>query len=435
MLFRIALTRRSLMIMIIIIIILATCSCGSTSSITTIVPVEISSEVSGEEFPTNQDMKNDCIPPLEKGAYRKFVDQDQDSPIPGYTLIVPPPSPWTAVEEMPEIDWEISRISLVVTRYSGDEIELWFKQKERAESYKIENADYYQYFIYQPSSKSWKTVPAQIENSDVFVGELFVSKDGSILGRNYWDFRLGRTYPLFSKFNEQTNSFEFIPGSEQVKSFTSERDRPPFYWSEVVLDSNDIFWILVNFDAVYSFDLSTNQVNTHASLEDITVSLPVINPEAAKIYFKDVYKSPSTNNEGNFVYLIETDNVAPDFPSIEPWPHYRNVLVGDSGRIWYGGIGWYDQNTDEWYTIHRSEIFITMGFVDIRQNRWESPEILLESSDSRVWYRTYNGIAWFDPETDEMCWITTYTSNIVEDADHNLWMIADDKLYKNPLND
>ncbi|MFZ6029390.1 MAG: hypothetical protein ACOYYS_16890, partial [Chloroflexota bacterium] len=62
--------------------------------------------------------------------------------------------------------------------------------------------------------------------------------------------------------------------------------------------------------------------------------------------------------------------------------------------------------------------------------RWKAPQILIESSDHRLWFQSDNGMTWLDPEKGEWCWFTTEQSNIVEDSYHNLWMVADNKLYK-----
>jgi ligand-binding sensor domain-containing protein len=65
--------------------------------------------------------------------------------------------------------------------------------------------------------------------------------------------------------------------------------------------------------------------------------------------------------------------------------------------------------------------------------RWKSPTILMESSDNRLWFESENGLVWLDPSEGKWCWFTTVQSNIVEDEEHNLWMIANEKLYKYPL--
>jgi len=82
----------------------------------------------------------------------------------------------------------------------------------------------------------------------------------------------------------------------------------------------------------------------------------------------------------------------------------------------------------------RSPIFITNILWSGLDYRWKSPKVVLESSDDRVWFQSdENGMVWLDPDEEQWCWFTTEKSNIVEDAEGNLWMIADGKLYKNAI--
>jgi len=94
----------------------------------------------------------------------------------------------------------------------------------------------------------------------------------------------------------------------------------------------------------------------------------------------------------------------------------------------------YRTKSGEWYQIQRSPLFISGVKGSFGDFQYQTPEVILESSDGRIWFlHSYNGMITLDPSTGTWCWFTTYQSNIVEDTDHNLWMIADNKLYKLPL--
>jgi hypothetical protein len=47
--------------------------------------------------------------------------------------------------------------------------------------------------------------------------------------------------------------------------------------------------------------------------------------------------------------------------------------------------------------------------------------------------RLGEGTAWYDPEAGKGCLFTNLASYIVEDANKQLWMVADGKLYRYPL--
>ncbi len=83
--------------------------------------------------------------------------------------------------------------------------------------------------------------------------------------------------------------------------------------------------------------------------------------------------------------------------------------------------------------IHQPSIFITLSRESPFSSRLSTPKILLESADGKLWFHHENGMISLDPKKGEWCWFTTYQSNIVEDSQHNLWMIADGKLYTYPL--
>jgi hypothetical protein len=100
-----------------------------------------------------------------------------------------------------------------------------------------------------------------------------------------------------------------------------------------------------------------------------------------------------------------------------------------SGRLWLDDHAW--MNSDGvWYDVVRSPVFITDKSDAGPNYVWDFPKVVFESSDGRLWFRSMNGMVSLNPEKGEWCWFTTEQSNIVEDSDHNLWMVADNKLYK-----
>ena len=65
-----------------------------------------------------------------------------------------------------------------------------------------------------------------------------------------------------------------------------------------------------------------------------------------------------------------------------------------------------------------------------------TPEIMLESSNGVLWFDRFtdnsqvDGTAWYNPETGQGCMFTNLVSTIAEDANHTLWFVARERLYK-----
>lgn len=66
---------------------------------------------------------------------------------------------------------------------------------------------------------------------------------------------------------------------------------------------------------------------------------------------------------------------------------------------------------------------------------WQHPEIMAETNDERLWYRSYRGLAWFQPETGQWCMFTNANSNIVKDKAGNLWIMYENDLYMLPASE
>lgn len=385
------------------------------------------------EFSNNM-INNECIPPLESFVYSSNIEPNK--PIPGKTLNVLPTS-WSSQSDLPILAERTTNYlealpptSLLLTREKDGNLEVWVGKKSDF-SYSNEEENTYQYWVYRPKEQIWETISARVNNSNLIVDKLFISNSGDIWGQNFWDVRkYPQEQPLLSKFNEGTRSFDLVEGTEEVPTFWND-GYANYYWSEVILDTNDVFWIFSHKDALYSYSIYERDIRVAVKLPEIIITASVINDN--KILFQDLFDSGVINQERKlYIYSTDIGKISYLNVLLEPWPLYTNILVDHLGRIWFGSAGWYDSN-ENWFILRQPEIFITNISYDNYRTRWAAPVIVLESSDGRYWFRSYNGMAWLDLEKEQWCWFTTYQSNIVEDSDRNLWMIADNKLYKLPL--
>ncbi|MBN2115752.1 MAG: hypothetical protein JW730_04235 [Anaerolineales bacterium] len=106
--------------------------------------------------------------------------------------------------------------------------------------------------IYRTDTKIWKTISAQIGNTEAYVQELFVSKDGSVWGQNAWTaYSNPSGIPVLSKYNKKEEKFELDKNVVSIPA--AWRNSGGYdYWSNVLLDQSGMFWIVANNDAIFS---------------------------------------------------------------------------------------------------------------------------------------------------------------------------------------
>jgi hypothetical protein len=388
------------------------------------------------QLPTDE---NGCILPLESFAY--FVWMESDKPRPGANAHVLPLSPWQVEGELPVFPAELPTHALISIARTVDNkfTEIWVR---RGPSYypldydKDYPTDLYQFSVYRPELKTWKIIPAKVDGAEIFVTSLYVLPDGSLWGRNEWHDPqgLGILYlPLFSKFNEVTERFELVDEADDLPTYDISASGFARR-SKIELDPNGVFWILMSGEAIYSYNPFTQEVKQHLEIPDFRISAVAIDSQN-NMFFQDYDGIGSLITDSTlYQYSTETGELIEiSYAKLEPWPSFFNLLVDHGDRLWLGGVAWREPNGDL-YQVHRSSVFETNVIEDGFDRRWKTPYILMESSDGRLWFRSYNGLVWADPIAGEWCWFTTEQSNIVEDSENNLWIEADGKLYKNALN-
>jgi hypothetical protein len=418
-------------LLIIFIWILALIACNPQSKelpiyfdISSVTPTSTQNAISTQL--TDQMPINGCIPPLKTFVYK--TRKDPTTLRPGQDLIVPPPSPWRVETELPLL--EMKGYVLAARVVDGD-TEIWTTF--------VSSGDHLEYsksfMVYSPDKKVWKEISAQVGDDDkVFVdnSSLFVGRDSSLWGENFWPDKadLLQAYPLLSKYNEKTGKFEFKKDTKEIPAGWHHEDGFRTVVDKILLGPDGIFWFLVYKDAIYSYSPVTREVKRHVEIPDYEIRYATIAPDG-KIYY--VIVTPPELNKQLFSFDPKNDKIIPIDLTYSVYDAYLpNVFADHLGRLWLGGLGWRDPNESTWYRLHPSPIFIGKSTEDIGVY-WENPFIFMESSDGRLWFHSNNGLAWLDLQKEEWCWFTTYQSNIVEDAQHILWMIADGNLYKYPL--
>jgi hypothetical protein len=368
---------------------------------------------------SNESEISSCIEPSEKIAFKTSFDNKLDN-----NFIKEPPNPWELVETLPiQVEGSVFNLGPDPIRKVNDGQEIWISSNVFGVPDKINN----KFIIYNENTKTWFEVLSAVGSSNIFAGLVYTTNNNLVWAVNGWYNLQNDTEPrpFLSKYNETLREFEFVTKTQEI----------PFNNNKVILDDNNVFWVFVNDYAIYSYDVFTEEIEQHASLQNIFVHEVELAPDGS-IYFVNLQTLQNGTSVKEIFRFIPSNNLVEKVSTydLEKTQNrlFSNILIDKNESLWLGDLGWIESDGTS-YALFRPNIFLTNIVWTGASSRWSNPEILLESSDGRYWFRSSNGMASLDLKKGEWCWFTTYQSNIVEDSDRNLWMIADNKLYKLPL--
>jgi len=375
------------------------------------------------EAPSNS-VADSCIPPLYGDFSYPISSESVDMKYPGINMSVLPPAPWDIEVSLPEIpgieSTEYSSIEMLQARSLNDAIEIWVRV-----SVGFEEQAYF--LVYRTDTEEWKLIPERINL-------LIVDKDGTLWG-SYDSKPVPSNDSMIKKFNEQTNTFEKTSARMPISPQQGQENN---YYGQTLLDNNGIFWMLIPEQGIYKFNPITSDLK---KVFDLSFHFRSAKIDSNGIIYLLVYNE--FTKDGGFeiqslLYRYDTNTGDSNNQNLryllEPYPlPAKNLFLDSRGRIWLDSIAYRDE-AGIWRQIQRSPLFVSPIREVYSDYRYKTAEVVLESSDKRLWFlHLNNGMIFLNPDKGEWCWFTTYQSNIVEDVDHNLWMIADGKLYKYPL--
>jgi hypothetical protein len=348
-----------------------------------------------------------------------------------------PTQPWQIETSFPNEfveDYNISGLGIEVkfARLVDGNPEIWLARPGRYLKEDIQSI-----LIYHPTSGKWQYVSDVVENTNIFISDIFLTRDG-IWGLNSWSRTDAnpKKVPILSKFNEETQQFEFALGILEVSSDESQSVNV-----EIIVDHKDDFWFLLETGSFYHYDPIAKITIKQGDFPDINPTRAILSIDGS-IYFENrTYKGFVSANpmysiySGQFYRFIPESRelIQLDIPD-EPWPSGGSIYVTKTGHLWLGAVGYKDLHDGSWHLLHPDpDYHFELGF-------WShSPSIMLESSNGLLWFNkytdAYKGTAWYDPETKEGCMFTDISANIIEDSQQQLWMFADGKLYRYSLNE
>lgn len=385
-------------------------------------------------------ISNACINSFQEFAY-SGSDIDQTREI--STIL--PPYPWQVEAVLPTYDtrgYSLLSVDTEVTRSINGSQEVWIV--EHLSASEVGNSNKNVFMVYQTESHDWKTISADIQDSGFIVGNLFVTSDGSLWGQTVWDTTLRKQpafkkIPVLSKFNENTQRFEFAEGVLEIPWVLSSYNFFP--WPQILVD-NDTFWFFVRNDGLYWYDPSSQETEKRANLLNSDVTQAALSTDGSiyfEIYSEKIYSEESFFRLSDgmlFQFFPETDEIIPMNIPDGKWPIFTGMLVDIRDRLWLGATGYQEQN-GEWKLIYPNPQNFFEHAGDIY---WAPPTLILASSNGILWYKKFlddtraNGTAWYDPQTGKGCMFTNLAVNVIEDSEQQLWLVAGGKLYKNKIN-
>lgn len=342
---------------------------------------------------------------------------------------VKPTDPWKFQVELPEENDSTSASSVSLTRNINDMIEIWIERKVRIG----ESHDNFlkEFFIYKPKTNEITIVSSKIGDEEVWVEELFVTKDGNIWGNIVWNPRTTYSFsemPTLSRFDDI--SMEFIVDTQSPKiplqlgeDFDSDQ-------VEIILGENDEFWVFISNTGLFRYDPLNNNISQVLDLPNFKITELALAPDGS-LYFIKKDNKLGLQNEEVFKFMPSTGElIALKAPS-EPWPMIWSILIDREERLWLGAVGWRDQdgNWNLMYPNPEDYFKYVTGYPSLIP-----PKIIFESSNGFLWFSTFSyenrGVAWFDPSEGVGCWFTTEFTNVVEDSERVMWIVVDGGLFR-----
>jgi streptogramin lyase len=363
---------------------------------------------------------DECIPPLFDVAFPVMM-QTPGAVTPRQ---IPPQGNWQSQDALPFPQDELSYLGSRPKQH-----ELWFMIPK---SHKV-----YRYFIDKKQWKSYEKIGTELTVPD----RLFVASDGTVWGAGIQvtdniDYKQPR--PLFSRFNDATDQFEFVPDNSEFLQIPQIR-----LVSNIVEDQSGLLWFFIEGESkqiLYSFDVKTQQAQQHYSMGTGGHNALGIGPDGS-VWFMDVF----TNQLIQYEPLSQETRIYQGTPgpadTLDPGELAfdlagANYIYFDrSGRLWLANFGWLDfsnNNSPVWNRVIESPVFISEGRHPAIEYGYSYQSSMYQSSNGWYWFKGA-GIVRLDLEQGSWCLMTTDSSDVVEDNDHNLWIAVFGHLYKYPL--
>ena len=394
----------------------------------------------------NTSTQSGCITPIVGFSYPlKGPDNNRSE------KVVVPYAEWKEEATLPLSSGEKSGMdnSISFARNINDKIEIWLFRWSPGVNHQPK------FMIYRLESEDWEIINQPYpELLDAYSVDAFLIDNNQTL----WAVSWFDTSITFLKLDERERKFNI----SRVKPALDEARLIKVFWAnttKTILRSSKI-WHIEN-GSLYSFDPVSDIITKHNL--NISNAIIDVNNGAAKYYApKNVAVQDELAVSGNADRIYLLSNESPElieyYPDIDqtvrklipvitediglvsapysdapPIPGRVNgdsLFVDLSNNLWVNDYGWMEEGGN-WNVVIRSPLFVG-EFSESLKYAWSRPHVILQSNDHTLWFSSV-GLVSLNPNQGTWCMVTQAFTNIVEDSEHNLWMIADGKLYRLPL--
>lgn len=378
-----------------------------------------------ETMPSPSDDLRSCIAPQHT-----YMPGNPASLMDHKTVL--PLFPWQVVTNLPTKSpsgEDYISHSLELARKNDGQDELWMKfcSEDGNDDFSV----VCDYQIYRTDDQEFELLFTTEYNTQDLEppGKLFIAQDNEVFGIRTYPF-INSEISSITKFDNRFMAFVEVPDKNGLLTTKN------IYRIDNYQLGNNILW-MVSGHTLIGFNLDTLEAesfvifpeNQHGYLTDLTIlpnGILLLSVNAQKEFIR--FSMNSETILDRVPIELDVDAISPEWAPPGSYPFYATFL-DRVGNIWIHDHGWMDQN-GEWHQfLNRFPGF----FGKLPENRgdgWVTPEIIFQSSNGTLWFRSDFGMVSLNPEDGDWCWFTTYRTDIFEDSQTNLWVVVDAKLYK-----
>lgn len=291
------------------------------------------------------------------------------------------------------------------------------------------------YIIYNTITKERHEI-TPINEDGLSISSLYLTNEGEIFGKVYLTHSEAvelKSTPILAKFNREIQLFE--PVSTLWPTLTLKTDI-----ASIIVDENSVFWMISAGGVIHKYNPSENKPLVIAKWPNMNFPnglIAAISPDGV-IYFQDVHKRYfGESNEILFRFDTKSKILRQIPEPAQRWPDFGTMLIDESGKLWLGAVGYMQLASEQFTLTHPNPTGYFKHKGDISM---ALPGLFFQSSDGVLWFTEDNdmggigeGTAWYDPQRKTGCWFTTERAYIVEDAQHQLWLMVNNRLYRRDL--
>lgn len=372
----------------------------------------------------------DCI-----RTFQEFAFGGPTNVFEGYVY---PGPPWDRISEMPltvgdEPETEVGFTRLAAIRQVDGDTELWITGWRRLDYERSSRV----IAVYSTQTNTWRSVTSAINDTTGYVTAVFSTPDDKVWGIVGVSPRDSGVYPVLVQYDDLENRFEIV-ASHVVQNITSATRRP-----QASAASDGRIWLLVPTSPDVYEIYFVGQESGESSLV-ATFRLPreeggiyQVQSTPAGVYFAHISHAGSPNRASTKLYRVSFDDFSiHEIPTMRSLGSSSGFLVDSVGQLWLDPLAVGDGDGN-WSLIDPPSEYVNVVESKEFTSYWLLPRPAYETSDGLLWFVRFldtageaEGIAWYDPKTDQGCMVTNYPATLAEDKSGQVWILVENTLYR-----